>query len=128
MKKFNKAALNTASGPGKGGMFRAAAPAAGAGMRRMQKGGMAASDMEGEMMDRMGRGMAKAEMQEKAMQAGGIAKAIKKHEQSSAAHKAGLKSGGVAKKSGVTRADGVIKKAHTKGTMIKMANGGKVSK
>jgi hypothetical protein len=96
--------------------------------KKYMGGGMMKRDMEGEMMDRMGRGMAKAEMQEKAMQAGGIAKAIKKHEQSSAAHKAGLKSGGVAKKSGVTRADGVIKKAHTKGTMIKMANGGKAKK
>ena len=81
-------------------------------------------DMEGMMMKEMGRGMAKADMQKK-MQKGGVAEAIKKHEASSAVHKAGLKSGGMAKK-GVTRADGVIKKAHTKGTMIKMAYGGKV--
>ena len=92
--------------------------------KKYMGGGMMKRDMEGEMMDRMGRGMAKAEMQEKAMKKGGIAEAIKKHEKSSVAHKAGLKSGGMAKKSGVTRADGVIKKAHTKGTMIKMAEGG----
>ena len=124
MKKFNMAAVNTASGPGKGGMFRAGTPAGGMSKRRMQAGGMV--DPESEMMDRMGRGMAKAEMQEMAkprMQNGGIAKAIKKHEASSVAHKAGLKAGGMAKK-GVTRADGVIKKAHTKGTMIKMSEGG----
>ena len=79
-------------------------------------------DMEGMMMKKMGRGMAKADMQKK-MQKGGVAEAIKKHEASSAVHKAGLKSGGMAKK-GVTRADGAIKKAHTKGTMIKMSEGG----
>jgi hypothetical protein len=94
--------------------------------KKYMGGGMI--DRESEMMDRMGRGMAKAEMQEMAkprMQNGGIAKAIKKHEASSVAHKAGLKAGGMAKK-GVTRADGAIKKAHTKGTMIKMSEGGKV--
>ena len=86
-------------------------------------GGMMKSDDEGEMMDRMGRGMAKAEMQKKAMKKGGIAEAIKKHEKSSPVHKAGLKYGGTAKKkmaSGgkVTRADGCIKKGHTKGKMV----------
>ena len=86
---------------------------------------------EGTMMKKMGRGMAKAEMQQKAMKQGGIAEAIKKHEKSSAVHKAGLKSGGMAKKmksGGVTRADGVVSKGHTKGTMVKMAYGGGVKK
>ena len=48
--------------------------------KKYMGGGMMKRDMEGEMMDRMGRGMAKAEMQEKAMKKGGIAEAIKKHE------------------------------------------------
>ena len=90
-------------------------------------------NMESMMMKKEGRGMAKADMQKMSMkkprmQKGGIAEAMKKHEESSAVHKAGLKAGGMAKKSGVTRADGVIKKAHTKGTMIKMAEGGKAKK
>lgn len=100
-----------------------------------KKKGYAAGGMmdEGEMMDRMGRGMAKAEMQKKAMKKGGVAEAIKKHEKSSAVHKAGLKEGGMAKKKmmagggmtkkmasggGVRRADGVVSKGHTKGKMI----------
>ena len=106
--------------------------------KKMMAGGMAkkgyqAGGMmnEGEMMDRMGRGMAKADMQQRAMKEGGIAKAIKKHEKSSVAHKAGLKAGGMAKMmasggmtkkmasgGGVKRADGVVSKGHTKGKMI----------
>ena len=92
-----------------------------------------------------------AGMPQRRMQKGGITQAIKKHEQSSPVHKAGLKSGGPAKKmqaggmakkmmagggmtkkmmagggmtkkmqagGGVTRADGIVKKGHTKGKMI----------
>ena len=97
---------------------------------------------EEEMMGRMGRGMAKATMLKKAMQSGGIAKAIKKHEASSPVHKAGLKAGGATKKmmagggmtkkmmagggmtkkmqagGGVTRGDGIVKKGRTQGKMI----------
>jgi hypothetical protein len=107
--------------------------------KRMMAGGMAKKGYqaggvmdEEEMMGRMGRGMAKATMQKKAMKEGGIAKAIKKHETSSPVHKAGLKAGGATKKmmagggmtkkmqsgGGVTRADGIVKKGHTKGKMI----------
>ena len=105
-----------------------------AGGGKMKKGYAAGGvmDDENEMMGKMGRGMAKATMQKKAMQAGGIAKAIKKHEASSPVHKAGLKAGGATKKmmagggmtkkmqagGGVTRADGIVKKGHTKGKMV----------
>jgi hypothetical protein len=122
---------------------------AGGGMTKKayQAGGMMGD--ENDMMARMGRGMAKAKMEEemmagmpqRRMQKGGITQAIKKHEQSSPVHKAGLKSGGPAKKmqaggmakkmmagggmtkkmqagGGVTRADGIVKKGHTKGKMI----------
>jgi hypothetical protein len=72
----------------------------GDGKGKMAAGGMAKKGYqaggvmdEEEMMGRMGRGMAKATMQKKAMQSGGIAKAIKKHEASSPVHKAGLKAG-----------------------------------
>jgi hypothetical protein len=78
----------------------------------------------------------------KPCKAGGIAKAIKKHEASSPVHKAGLKAGGATKKmmagggmtkkmmagggmtkkmqagGGVTRGDGIIKKGRTQGKMI----------
>ena len=77
----------------------------GDGKGKMAAGGMAKKGYqaggvmdEEEMMGRMGRGMAKATMQKKAMQSGGIAKAIKKHEASSPVHKAGLKAGGATKK------------------------------
>jgi hypothetical protein len=136
----------------------------GDGKGKMAAGGMAKKGYqaggvmdEEEMMGRMGRGMAKAKMEEemmgpwvhakatmqkKAMQAGGIAKAIKKHEASSPVHKAGLKAGGATKKmmagggmtkkmmagggmtkkmqagGGVTRGDGIIKKGRTQGKMI----------
>ena len=101
-----------------------------------KKKGYAAGGMmdEGKMMGKMGRGMAKADMQKRAeMKKGGIAEAIKKHEKSSPVHKAGLKAGGMAKKKmmagggmtkkmasggGVTRADGAIDKAHTKGRIL----------
>ena len=121
----------------------------GDGKGKMAAGGMAKKGYqaggvmdEEEMMGRMGRGMAKATMQKKAMQAGGIAKAIKKHEASSPVHKAGLKTGGATKKmmagggmtkkmmagggmtkkmqagGGVTRGDGIVKKGRTQGKMI----------
>jgi hypothetical protein len=111
----------------------------GDGKGKMAAGGMAKKGYqaggvmdEEEMMGRMGRGMAKATMQKKAMKEGGIAKAIKKHETSSPVHKAGLKAGGATKKmmagggmtkkmqagGGVTRGDGIVKKGRTQGKMI----------
>jgi len=122
-------------------MMKAKMKAGGGMMKKGYQAGGVIED-ENEMMGRMGRGMAKATMQKKAMQAGGVAKAIKKHEASSPVHKAGLKSGGPAKKmmagggmtkkmmagggmtkkmqagGGVTRADGIVKKGHTKGTVV----------
>lgn len=55
----------------------------------------------------------------------GAPKSMVKHEE---AEMKGMKKGGMTKKyakGGVTRADGVVKKGHTKGTMVKMAKGGK---
>ena len=56
----------------------------------------------------------------------GAPKAMVKHEMA----EAGMKKGGMSKyaKGGVTRADGVVSKGHTKGTMVKMAYGGKACK
>ncbi len=53
----------------------------------------------------------------------GAPKAMVKHEMA----EAGMKKGGMAKyaKGGVTRADGVVSKGHTKGKQVKMAMGGK---
>ena len=68
-------------------------------MGYMKKGGMAHSDMAKD------KPMMKAE----------AAKAVKGHEK---------RMHGMAK-GGVTRADGIVKKGHTKGTMVKMARGGK---
>jgi hypothetical protein len=63
----------------------------------------------------------KAEMM--GMKKGGIATSLKAHAAAPAskAH-AGMKSGGV------TRADGVVSKGHTKGKMVAMAYGGKACK
>ena len=56
----------------------------------------------------------------------GAPKAMVKHEMA----EAGMKKGGMAKyaKGGVTRADGVVSKGHTKGKMVTMAYGGKACK
>ena len=56
----------------------------------------------------------------------GAPKAMVKHEMA----EAGMKKGGTAKyaKGGVTRADGVVSKGHTKGKMVAMAYGGKTCK
>lgn len=62
---------------------------------------------EGGMMKKEGRGMAKADMQKVA------SKAVKGHEK--AMH--GMKKGGAV--------DGCAKRGKTKGTMVKMAKGGK---
>lgn len=54
----------------------------------------------------------------------GAPKSMIKHEMA----EAGMKKGGMTKKyakGGVTRADGVVKKGHTQGKMVKMAKGGK---
>ena len=66
------------------------------------------------------KSMIKHEMAEAKMKKGGIATSLKAHAAAPAskAH-AGMKSGGV------TRADGVAQKGKTKGTMVKMAYGGK---
>jgi len=114
----------------------------GDGKGKMAAGGMAKKGYqaggvmdEEEMMGRMGRGMAKAKMEEemmagmpqRRMQKGGITQAIKKHEQSSPVHKAGLKSGGPAKK---MQAGGMAKKMMAGGGMTKkmMAGGGMTKK
>ncbi len=56
----------------------------------------------------------------------GAPKSMVKHEMA----EMGMKKGSAAKyaKGGVTRADGVATKGHTKGTMVKMAYGGKACK
>ena len=56
----------------------------------------------------------------------GAPKAMVKHEMA----EAGMKKGGTAKyaKGGVTRADGIVSKGHTKGKMVTMAYGGKACK
>ena len=87
-----------------------------------KKKGYAAGGMmdEGKMMGKMGRGMAKADMQKRAeMKKGGIAEAIKKHEKSSPVHKAGLKAGGMAK----MKSGGKAKMAYG-GMAKKMKSGG----
>lgn len=93
--------------------------------RKFAKGG----DMKSEnmMMKKEGRGMAKADMAKKGMPA-----ALAKHAgmPASKAH-AGLKSGGKvgASKMGAVKTsskpDGIAMKGKTKGTMVKMARGGK---
>jgi hypothetical protein len=91
--------------------------------RKFSKGG----DMKSEnmMMKKEGRGMAKANMAKKSMPA-----ALAKHAgiPASKAHK-GLKAGGMATKMGAVKTgskpDGVAMKGKTKGTMVKMARGGK---
>ncbi len=82
--------------------------------RKFSKGG----DMKSEnmMMKKEGRGMAKADLAKHAAMP------------ASKAHK-GLKSGGMATKMGTVKTgskpDGVAMKGKTKGTMVKMARGGK---
>ena len=82
--------------------------------RKFAKGG----DMKSEnmMMKKEGRGMAKADLAKHAAMP------------ASKAHK-GLKSGGMATKMGAVKTnskpDGIAMKGKTKGTMIKMARGGK---
>jgi hypothetical protein len=91
--------------------------------RKFAKGG----DMKSEnmMMKKEGRGMAKADMGAKK----GMPAALAKHASmpASKAHK-GLKSGGMATKMGAvktnSRPDGIANFT-TKGTMVKMARGGK---
>jgi hypothetical protein len=94
--------------------------------RKFSKGG----DMKSEnmMMKKEGRGMAKADMMKKGMPA-----ALAKHaaKPASKAHK-GLKAGGSvgttkmgAVKTASPSRDGVATKGKTKGTMVKMAMGGK---
>jgi hypothetical protein len=80
---------------------------------------------ENMMMKKEGRGMAKANMAKKGMPA-----ALAKHAgmPASKAHK-GLKAGGMATKMGAVKTgskpDGIAMKGKTKGTMVKMARGGK---
>jgi len=82
--------------------------------RKFSKGG----DMKSEnmMMKKEGRGMAKADLAKHAAMP------------ASKAHK-GLKSGGMATKMGAVKTsskpDGIAMKGKTKGTMVKMARGGK---
>jgi hypothetical protein len=85
----------------------------------MKKAGAPKSMIKHEMAEAKGKPFAKG---------GGISSSLKAHASAPAskAH-AGMKSGGMAKfsKGGVTRADGCVTKGHTKGTMVKMAMGGK---
>jgi hypothetical protein len=92
--------------------------------RKFKEGG----DMKSEnmMMKKEGRGMAKADMAKKGMPA-----ALAKHAgmPASKAHK-GLKAGGMATKMGAVKTaapsmNGIASKGKTKGTIIKMARGGK---
>ena len=72
--------------------------------------------MENSMMKKMGRGMAKAKMAEKAMPA-----------KKTAAKKPAMKMAGASKMGNVktnSRPDGVITHGGTKGKVVKMAGGG----
>jgi hypothetical protein len=73
---------------------------------------------EGGMMKKEGRGMAKADMQKKAMKSGGISTSLKAHAAAPAskAHAKMAKGGAI---------DGCATKGKTKGTMVKMAKGGR---
>jgi len=79
------------------------------------------------------KSMIKHEMAEAKMAKGGIATSLKAHAAAPAskAH-AGMKSGGMTKMGGVKTAapsrDGIASKGKTKGTMVKMAYGGKACK
>jgi len=82
----------------------------------MKKKGAPKSMISHEMaeMKREGRGMAKADMQKKAMKSGGIASSLKAHA-AAPASKAHAK---------MARGGGIESRGKTKGTMIKMARGG----
>jgi hypothetical protein len=80
-------------------------------------------DMEGKMMKKEGRGMAKADMQKAALKKHASMPASKAH--------AGLKKGGSVMPSKMEKVktaapsrDGVAMKGKTKGTMVKMMKGG----
>lgn len=79
------------------------------------------------------KSMVKHEMAEAKMAKGGIATSLKAHAAAPAskAH-AGMKAGGMTKMGGVKTAapsrDGIASKGKTKGTMVKMAYGGKACK
>lgn len=92
----------------------------------MQKKGAPKSMLKHEMaeMKAEGRGMAKADMQKKAMKKGGIASSLKAHAAAPAskAH-AKMRAGGLL--AGHKTADGVASKGKTKGTQVKMRGGGK---
>ena len=96
------------------------------GVGKMKKGGMA----ESKMMKAKGRGMAKADMQkhsdvkkDKPMMEKVAKKAVKGHESRMHGAKK-MMGGGMAYKSG-GGVDGCATKGKTKGTMVKMAKGGK---
>lgn len=82
----------------------------------MKKKGAPKSMLKHEMaeMKSEGRGMAKADMQKKAMKSGGIASSLKAHA-AAPASKAHAK---------MARGGGIESRGKTKGTMIKMARGG----
>ena len=82
----------------------------------MKKKGAPKSMLKHEMaeMKSEGRGMAKADMQKKAMKSGGITTSLKAH----AAAPASKAHGGMA------RGGGIEVRGKTKGTMVKMARGG----
>jgi hypothetical protein len=82
---------------------------------------------ENKMMKKEGRGMAKADMQKKAMKKGGIATSLKAHAAAPAskAH-AKMAKGGLA--AGHKAADGIAAKGKTKAMMPKMGGGGYMKK
>ena len=95
----------------------------------MKKKGAPQSMLKHEMseMKSEGRGMAKADMQKKAMKAGGIASSVKAHAAAPAskAH-AKMRAGGLA--AGHKSADGIASRGKTKAMMPKMSGGGYMKK
>jgi hypothetical protein len=95
----------------------------------MKKKGAPQSMLKHEMaeMKSEGRGMAKADMQKKAMKKGGIATSLKAHAAAPAskAHAKMAKGGLLA---GHKAADGIASKGKTKGMQVKMAGGGYMKK
>jgi hypothetical protein len=84
-----------------------------------KKGGKVKKMDEMKMMGRMGRGMAKADMQKK-MASGGIASSLKAHASAPAskAHGKKMMGGGMAKYAKGGKVDGCARKGKTKGRMV----------
>jgi hypothetical protein len=102
----------------KGGEMKESKAMMGKEISFMKKKGAPKSMLKHEMaeMKSEGRGMAKADMQKKAMKSGGIASSLKAHA-AAPASKAHAK---------MARGGGIESRGKTKGTIIKMARGGGV--